>query len=312
MEGDLIETLGVPAHPGGLVVRRPELSVGVLRMVSRPSGLELELLARRPPAGRRRGGAAPRVLLPAYDEGVDLRLGVLDDAGRARWAYPVSGDHGGGSAHQLLFTLPPAFDRVSLVFAWPEIGFPETVVPLPLPDRATVERGLTSIWHAPVAAVPTTERFEHRDAHFPGEVAIETGTAVAAPRVLHRGERAAVVLTRLAVVEPGLLSAGVACIAKGDAADASSVRRPAFTQPARRRTDAGPNLAVVRAGEAFWLGATHGSFSGGDGIFTGTRHFLLEAPGDDLLDLLVAWPGAELADARVRIPLSHPPHTTER
>ncbi|GIE76983.1 hypothetical protein Aph02nite_29330 [Actinoplanes philippinensis] len=75
-------TLGVLAHRGGLIAERPELTVGVLRAVSRPTGLELELVARRPldrrsagerqadiRAGRRGPAPAPRRLLPPYDEG---------------------------------------------------------------------------------------------------------------------------------------------------------------------------------------------------------------------------------------------------
>jgi len=142
------ETLGVLAHRGGLLVERPELSVGVVRAVSRPSGLEVELLARRPPDGRSaterqadiRAGrgvvrAAQRRLLPAFDEGMDLRAGWLDDDGRPHWEYgsrsSSSGDAAGGGRGPSLRTvlaLPPLFDRVSMVLAWPEIGFPETVV----------------------------------------------------------------------------------------------------------------------------------------------------------------------------------------
>ncbi|TMM35952.1 MAG: hypothetical protein E6F99_17355 [Actinobacteria bacterium] len=75
------------AHRGGLVVRRPELTVGVVRAVSRPTGLELDLLARRPPdrrsaterqadirAGRDAPPVVPRRLLPKFDEGTD-RIG---------------------------------------------------------------------------------------------------------------------------------------------------------------------------------------------------------------------------------------------
>jgi hypothetical protein len=54
------------------------------------------------------------------------------------------------------------FERTALVLAWPEIGFPETVVELPLPDRATVERGTVSVWEAPVEAEPApTPRRSH-------------------------------------------------------------------------------------------------------------------------------------------------------
>src|SRR6476661_1969763 len=97
------ETLGVLAHPGGLVVERPELSVGVVCAVSRPTGFELELLARRPldrrsaverqadiRAGRAAPPAAPRRLLPPFDEGIDLRVGWLDHDGRAHWQFASS------------------------------------------------------------------------------------------------------------------------------------------------------------------------------------------------------------------------------
>src|SRR4029453_8642152 len=65
----MFETLGVLAHHGGLVVERPELTVGVVRAVSRPTGLELELLARRPldrrSASERQRGA-PRAGAPRH------------------------------------------------------------------------------------------------------------------------------------------------------------------------------------------------------------------------------------------------------
>src|SRR5690349_21489759 len=106
----MVETFGVLAHHGGLVVERPELTVGVVRAVSRPTGLELELLARRPldrrsaserqadiRAGRAAPSTAARRLLPSFDEGIDLRVGWLDHDGRAHWEFgswsSSSGDH---------------------------------------------------------------------------------------------------------------------------------------------------------------------------------------------------------------------------
>ena len=41
-------TLGVLAHRGGPLVRRPELAVGMVQAVSRPSDLSIEVIARRP------------------------------------------------------------------------------------------------------------------------------------------------------------------------------------------------------------------------------------------------------------------------
>ncbi|WP_447007717.1 hypothetical protein ACRAKI_15130 [Saccharothrix isguenensis] len=330
MAGDIEQVLGAVAHPGGFLVRRPELSVGVVRAVSRVSGLEIELLARRPldrrNANERRrdirkaGAIAPRTLLPAVDEGIDLRLGLLDEAGLAHWRHPDSpatnsGDHAGGESgptYRSLFRLPPAFGEVTLVFAWPEIGFPESVVTVPLPDRATVERATTSIWEAPVAAEPTAETFDHQVASWPRGAAIESGTTAALPRVLHRDGRAAVVLNRLVAVGPDLLAGGLSSIAEGDVARtiAGSAFGPSrrssrgLGEAARIRADGpGGSLAVIRGGRALWLRAQSGSFSGGDGIVSGTQDFIIERPEDDVLDLLVTWPLAGLPDARARIPL---------
>lgn len=146
---DATETLGVQAHPGGMLVDRPELTVGLVRATSSPTGLEVELIARRPPDRRtaaqrqddiRNGRDVPAVaarrLLPAYDEGMDLRFAHLDEHGRARWSYPKRmSSHAGASDGQslrVLYQLPPVFDTGSFVLAWPEIGFPETVVHLSL------------------------------------------------------------------------------------------------------------------------------------------------------------------------------------
>jgi hypothetical protein len=91
---------------------------------------------------------APRHLLPPADEGIDLRVGWLDADGRAHWECDSSESSGGsaGAVHGPLtrtrLRLPPLFDRVSVVLAWPEIGFPETIVDPPLPDRRRPRRHL--------------------------------------------------------------------------------------------------------------------------------------------------------------------------
>lgn len=298
---DTTESLGVVAHRGGLLVRRPELSIGVVQAVSRPSGLEIELIARR---RRHTLPVAPRVLLPAFDEGYDLRLGWLGQDGTARWEYPTtwSGSSGtSGQTHRASFTLPPTFDRVSLVLAWPEIGFPEAVRTVPLPDRATVERETTSIWRARLdTAVPAGE-LDHHDAPFEDEVAVEEGTVVATPRVLHRGEHAVVVLTRLTAVG-SLLAAEVLSIARGDRAEA--VGAQAFRPWADQQ---GAAIAVVRGRDAFWFRSFGGSASGGDGVFSSVQEFTLRRPRGDVLDLVVAWQLAGLHDIRSSIPLDARP-----
>jgi hypothetical protein len=331
---DTTETLGAVAHPGGLLVRRPELTVGVVRAVSGLSALEIELLTRRPLDRRsaterqqdiREGltsAPAPRRLLPAYDEGIDLRVGRLDHAGHAHWEFATScsassGDHflgASGPSYRAVFRFPPAFDQMSLVLAWPEIGFPETVITMPLPDRPTVERATASIWQAPLDVRPVPEGVTHHaDLGHDTPPAIETGTNAAPPRVLHRhDDRAAVVLTRLTATD-SMLSMQLLSIAKGATADAINARAfssrrltsGALDDPAQIRTRGpGASVAVVQGDEAFWIWPSDGSAYGGDQSFSSSREYTLNRPHDDLLDLIVAWPLAGLDDVRVRIPLN--------
>jgi hypothetical protein len=329
-EVDTSETLGVVAHPGGLLVRRPELAVGVVRAVSGLSALEVELLARRPldprsPTERQQDrrvgrasepGVASRRLLPAFDEGIDLRVGWLDHAGGAHWEFATSsssdgGDHflgTSGPRYRAVFRLPPTFDRISLVLAWPEIGFPETVITMPLPDRATVERATTSIWQAPLDVRPVPEGLIHHGERDYDVPAVETGTIVAPPRVLHRRDHAAaVVLTRVTAVD-SVLSMEMQSIVKVGAADTINAHAPLTSglldAPEQvRERGPGASVAVIRGRDAFWVRPGDGSFSGGDLVFSGVQEFTLQHPDDGTLDLIVAWPLAGLHDVRVRIPL---------
>lgn len=314
-------------------MRRPELTVGVVRAVSWPSALEIELLTRRPldsrsPTERQRDiraglpsgpAVAPRRLLPAYDEGIDLRVGRLDDDGHAHWEFATTysasgGDHflgTSGPTSRAVFRFPPAFDQMSLVLAWPEIGFPETVVTMPLPGRTTVERATASIWQAPLDVRPVPEGLTHHADRYHDSPFIEAGTNVAPPRVLHRHDhRAAVVLTRLTAVN-SMLSLELLSIAKNDLINARtflSQRRTCgpLDDPAVIRTRGpGASVAVVQGQEALWIRpGDSASFGGGRGeTFLCRREFSLNRPDDDLLDLIVAWPLAGLDDVRVRIPL---------
>lgn len=313
-------------------MQRPELTVGIVRALSRLSGLEIELLARRPLDRRsaterqqdiREGLAgppvAPRRLLPAWDEGIDLRVGWLDDDGRAHWEFATSysssgGDHflgSSGPSYRAAFRFPPAFGRMSLVLAWPEIGFPEAVVTLPLPDRDTVEQATTSIWQAPLDVRPLPEGLTHRADLSYDTVDLETGTSVASPRVLHRDDHVAVVLTRLAATD-SLLSMELHCVAKGDPADKinamafdpSRRAEPVVDDPAQARA-AGPgaSVAVILGNEAVWVRSGDRGSSGGDQAFSSVQEFTLKRPDHDVLDLVIAWPLAGLRDVRVRVPL---------
>ncbi|MBO3743202.1 hypothetical protein [Actinoplanes flavus] len=318
-----VETLGVLAHRGGLIVDRPEMTIGVVRAISRPTGLELDLLARRPLDRRSaperqadiRAGRftppAPRQLLPDHDEGMDLRIAWLDSSGHAHWQFggsrsSWSGDHYEGAEGPGIragLTLPPLFDRAPVVFAWPEIGFPETIVELPLPDRATVGHGTVPIWAAPfdVRRPPSPLRsrageFCHESPH------VEAGRIIAGPRVLNRDRRVAVILNRLTAVG-GILSLEILSVAHGEPARAASAEAfPGGGPPPR---DPGAAVAVLHDREAVWLPAHESSAAGGDTDFRSTADFLLDRPGSDTLTLLIAWPTAGLLDACVDIPL-HP------
>jgi hypothetical protein len=284
-----MDALGVIAHRGGLVAESHVLTVGVVAAIARPGGLELDLIARRP---RNQPAAAPaaRRLLPAYDEGLDLRVGWLDADGRAHWEYPArtSSD---GYEYRSVVTLPSLFGRASVVFAWPEIGFPETVVDLPLPDRATVERDTVPIEEAPVRAGTAPAGLRHRLGELPPDnPAIETGRIVADQQVLHRSATAVVVLTRLTAVGAGLALA-VAGEADGD-------------PDAFRYDHMGPSVAVVVGREAIELRPLSGESAGGDGRFESTVEFVLARPPGEVLPLLITWPEADLPGAYVEVRLA--------
>jgi hypothetical protein len=293
MTGD--EMLGVVAHPGGLLVERPELTVGLVRATASTAALEVELLARRPPDPRPADVRAPRHLLPAYDEGMDLRLGRLDENGRAQWYYPweSSSDSGveRGPSLRVCYRLGPLFDAASFVLAWPEIGFPETVVHLQLPDRPTVERHTVSIWRAPApATVAAGTGLVYRDApEWTADVDVETGRAVASPRLLHRGARAVVVLTRLSAVGP-MLSMEVRSIARGAAA------------PSGHRL--GASIATADGADAVRLRLRQATTTGGAGSFENTSEYVLHRPHGDALDLIVGWPAAGLPAVRLSVPIA--------
>ncbi|GAA0932140.1 hypothetical protein [Virgisporangium aurantiacum] len=214
------ETLGLLGHPGGILVDHPRLRVGVVAAISRRDGLELELVARSPRnPDSMTDPPAPRVLLPRYEEGMNLRVAWLDADDRPHWEYGSvdvsTGYPFNGTVLQTRMLLPPMFDRARIVLAWPEIGFPEAVVTLPLPDREAVTDAEVSVWTAPVDArpVPTGLAFRPTTLHSL-DVDAEAGLILSGPRVLHRGDHAVVVLTRLTLVGPAL-SLDIHSIARG-------------------------------------------------------------------------------------------------
>jgi hypothetical protein len=299
------ETLGVVAHRGGLLVDRPELSVGVSLIVARPTGLEVRLGAQRP---LRTGlPPAPRVLLPAYDEGVDLRVGWLDSDGRAHWEYgSISSYQGTYFEIRTTVQLPPMDDRLDLVLAWPEAGFPEAVIRLPLPSRAAVDRGSVSVWEAPPVATPAgvmaLAAWELPDLPVQGDPdppRIEAGRLAADPCVLVRGPDAVVTLTRVTRTGP-ILALEVQSIARGEAA----ARIDGVQEPQRTGfVEVTPGLSLLNGHAAAPLHATEGSYGGGPDRFVCEEEFAVPADRD-VLDLLIGWPLAGIPTSRATIPLT--------
>ncbi|GAA1029307.1 hypothetical protein GCM10009557_17370 [Virgisporangium ochraceum] len=307
------ETLGLLGHPGGILVDHPRLRVGLVAAVSRPDSLELDLIGRSPrnPTSMT-DPPAPRVLLPRYEEGMDLRVARLDADGRPQWMY---GDTETGTGTPIDVTvvrtrlrLPPTFDSARIVLAWPEIGFPEAVVTLALPDREAVARAATSVWTAPVDHRPPPPATAGATASMPPlDVEPEAGLVLTGQRVLHRGDDAVVVLAWLSSVGQAL-ALEVRSFARGRRGGAATMA--AMYGPGRRTGSDGPrdhpagaSIALLHGDGTSWPTMTSGTTSGGDDVFDGRAEYALDRPDSDVLDLVVGWPEADLPDAHVRLPV---------
>lgn len=316
---EVAQVLGAVAHRGGVIVEHETLRVGVVQMVSRTSGLQITVVARRPADRRstaerqaaiRAGEVTPgssRLLLPSPDEGMELRLGWLDSDRHARWAYPDgsesssdgSAEDESGPSLRATFTLPPLFKAMTLLLAWPEIGFPETSIELTLPDAVTVERASVSIWDAdlPKSRIPSWAR------HVTAEldtvpIAEESGTVIAQPQTLHRSADSALVLTRLSAYS-NVLQATVTGVARGTIADQLRHRR----FPPIGSSDNDVLAFFGRARPVFGLvqdnilmtAAPGGTATGGPGIYETETRFAVPRPADHQpLHFAVGWPQAGL------------------
>jgi hypothetical protein len=305
-------TLGLVVHRGAVVLRAERVVAGVRRVVARPAGLEVHIRARRRSdprsaqerqadirAGRDAVRAAARRLLPAYDEGMALRLGWLTGPDRAQWGYPQR-EAGSGDDLDAVFAVPAGVRR--LVLAWPEVGMPETVVPLDLPPAAEIAAAAVSIWQAPTGALPMPA-----DLPSGPEPAVlvppatDLGTVVAGPRVLHRAAGAAVVLEHLTVHRDGL-ELGVLSVAHGRVARAVTHAGQLRPETWELSYGGGARVAVVD-GAASWLPLLAAESSSGGGGYESRADLVAPLPTGDSLTLLVSWPEAQLADALVRVPL---------
>ena len=306
------------AHRGGVIVEHETLRVGVVQMVSRTSGLQITVVARRPVDRRstaerqsaiRAGDVTPgaaRRLLPSPDEGMELRLGWLDSDGNARWAYPYSSEsdsggpaeYGPGPSLRATFMLPPLFEAMTLLLAWPEIGFPETSIELALPEMVTVARASISIWDADLPQSRTPSWARQVTAEL-GAVSVdeESGTAIAQPQTVLRSADAALVLTRLSVYE-NVLQATLTGVAQGAVED--QLRRLRFSSTGTAADLAAffgrtkPVFGVVH-GDILMTAAPGGTASEGSGTYETETRVELPRPGDHSpLQLAVGWPEAGL------------------
>jgi hypothetical protein len=315
------EELAVVAYRGGVVVRAEQVTVAVRRILARPAGLLVYVSARRRPdprsttqrqadirAGRGTAPIAPRRLLPPYDEGTSLRLGWLTGPDRAAWVYPAE-ESGDGAGIDATFALPLPGAAVDLVLAWPELGMPETVVPVPLPPAAELRAGSESIWKAPTGALPIPADLRGRDdepaphAGWLNQLA-EVGRVIAGPRVLHRGGQAAVVLEHVTASRHGL-ELGVLSLARGRLGRAVTHAEYAWDRFLDRSFHTGARIGTVAGGQVRWLQQVTGEGSGG-GRYEQRAAFVAPLTAGAAVDLLVSWPAAGLPDAMVRIPLPDP------
>lgn len=239
---------------------------------------------------------------------MELRLGWLDSERHARWEYPHNSesDSGGtaqdgpGPSLRATFLLPPLFEAMTLLLAWPEIGFPETSIELALPDAVTAQRASVSIWDGdlPESRIPSWARQVSSDLDSV-PIAEETGSAIAQPRTLHRSRDAALVLTRLSAYE-NALQATVTAVARGTIAD--QLRGPRFPRIGSPDTDlpaffgrAIPIFGLVQDDVLITTAPGDGTATGGPGIYEAETGFAVPRPaGHHPLRLAVGWPQAGL------------------
>ncbi len=239
---------------------------------------------------------------------MELRLGWLDSYRHARWEYPHSSESssggpardGPGPSLRATFVLPPLFEAMTLLLAWPEIGFPEISIELALPDAVTVERASLSIWDAdlPESRIPSWARQVTADLDWV-PIAEETGMAIAQPQMLHRSTDAALVLTRLSAYE-NVLQATVTGVARGAIAD--QLRRPRFPKIGSPDTDvpaffgrSTPVFGLVQDDILITSAPGDGTATGGPGIYEAERRFAVPRRADHQpLQLAVGWPQAGL------------------
>lgn len=241
-------------------------------------------------------------------------MGWLDSDRHVRWEYPHSSESSsGGSADdgpspslRATFMLPPLFEAMTLLLAWPEIGFPETSIELALPAAGTVEHASVSIWDAelPDPRTPSWARQITADPDSAAPIAEETGTAIAQPQTLHRSTDAALVLTRLSAYE-NVLQATITGVARGTTAD--RLRHPRFPTIHSPDTDlpaffgrATPVFGLIEGDVLITAVPGASTATGGLGSYEAETTFAVPRPADhQQLQIAVGWPQAGLDTAEI-------------
>ena len=121
--------------------------------------LEKEGKAAAERAHQRRRAMIERRSLPRYDEGHALRVAVLTrggdtDWGETKWLDPYQSTSSSSQDRYRLeasfWTSPlPAVGLLTLACAWPEIGLPETMTDVVLPDLAARAAEAKPLWAGP-------------------------------------------------------------------------------------------------------------------------------------------------------------------
>jgi hypothetical protein len=91
--------------------------------------------------------------LPQFEEGGTLRLAVLGPAGDAQWLDAYQATSSSTEARYRLeasywVTPLPRDGLLTLVCAWPEVGLPEALTDVVLPDLAAQAAGAQALWDA--------------------------------------------------------------------------------------------------------------------------------------------------------------------
>jgi hypothetical protein len=102
----------------------------------------------------RRQASIRRRYLPDLGEGDALRLGLLTTGGDPRWLDPYRSTRSGGADRYRLeasywATPLPHDGLLEIVCGWPEIGLPETVTDVILPDLSARAAEARPLWELP-------------------------------------------------------------------------------------------------------------------------------------------------------------------